>query len=148
MKRLVPFCLILSLLTPSIAQASPNTPTTVAIMFSVNYAVPALGISATVGGLTTNTYNTQSNPETVAVRYFKQNSIAIAQDISLGGGHALNEFGALVGLDASHNKDFTRLIRTDRRALLVLLAQATAHELCVAHLLSLANKARSISPNT
>lgn len=150
MKRLLPMLFAcLCLFHSSVASAqlgSGNTDddfdTVISLLLTSYYGGIALliGLPLSLSGASTiyGVRKLNKRKAQQAERYIKENSVALASDVTLGGGRALTNLGRLADVPPAQSKAFYKLVRMHRRALVPLLQDDAKRAQCVAYLFGLA----------
>ncbi len=100
--------------TAGVNLMTSSSTSSVALMFVLN---PVLSVSSTTSDITDTVLG-----ELVAVEtYMEDNAVAMAHDITMGGGQTVEDLAAMCGLEESQHAAFAKALRADRAGLVELL---------------------------
>ena len=137
--------LTLSLAAPREAEAMAVMPWEI-IFYPMTGTTVGLGISSITLGIVMTIANSSTPSKTAALNYVRAHTIALQHDIHLGGGPAIVDLAALLGLHQTQTPDFATYLFTHRQQLTPLVVAAHDDDNAAREFLHLA--ALATSPTT
>jgi hypothetical protein len=121
--RLASFALILLtgsfLAAPASAQTEGDVLAGVAGLYAISST--SAGLTTTVGGIILTVVLTKNKRKKAMMWYIRQNSVALKQEVTIGGGTTVADIGQLFGTNPGEYEAFANALQTKRRELVALI---------------------------